>query len=504
MTLAVEGPLINMLVDPQRLSEYSSYELLTEASKGRLGIDQRWLHALVDHPDKSLPGIVQFATEDRSQDRIPLDSDLVSIFQFLRAPEGLPFLMEVIRADPSEVPDEVAEAVVAIGAPAVEPLLALHQEVGAENGEVVAFLLAGLGVKDPRILDLLIQRLDVDWEEGLIQLEIYHDPAAVPALEKLLETGDEEKRLDLRDTLEDLREPHEPSAVSEFNIWEFYGDEAGPEFEVLEEEDILEFLASPVTLHREQGARSLFGEEYSVAIRAKLLQLAKQDPEPEVRACAWEAFFDQTEDLELRKLMLDRLADPETPAVERAGLVLGLARHTDQDAVRAQIIELAEDPATRERAVEAMWRSFDPSFAAEVTRFLDDPEIEVRRHAIWGVGYLQVTDQAGRLTSFFNDEQLRKDALHNYALIAPGPTTRKKVTQLYDQIGELAGGLTEEEAPVVETGLDVRLVREGLKPFYQREEADGEPAAPAVAAKVGRNDPCPCGSGKKYKKCCGK
>ncbi|MDP3097576.1 MAG: SEC-C metal-binding domain-containing protein [Syntrophales bacterium] len=23
-------------------------------------------------------------------------------------------------------------------------------------------------------------------------------------------------------------------------------------------------------------------------------------------------------------------------------------------------------------------------------------------------------------------------------------------------------------------------------------------------AKVGRTDPCPCGSGKKYKKCCGK
>jgi preprotein translocase subunit SecA len=24
-----------------------------------------------------------------------------------------------------------------------------------------------------------------------------------------------------------------------------------------------------------------------------------------------------------------------------------------------------------------------------------------------------------------------------------------------------------------------------------------------VAEKVGRNDPCPCGSGKKYKRCCG-
>ncbi|MBT3637062.1 MAG: hypothetical protein HN531_08995, partial [Opitutae bacterium] len=30
-------------------------------------------------------------------------------------------------------------------------------------------------------------------------------------------------------------------------------------------------------------------------------------------------------------------------------------------------------------------------------------------------------------------------------------------------------------------------------------------ATPVVrdAPKVGRNDPCPCGSGKKYKKCCG-
>lgn len=27
--------------------------------------------------------------------------------------------------------------------------------------------------------------------------------------------------------------------------------------------------------------------------------------------------------------------------------------------------------------------------------------------------------------------------------------------------------------------------------------------APRQVAKVGRNDPCPCGSGQKYKKCCG-
>ncbi|MFN5684903.1 SEC-C metal-binding domain-containing protein, partial [Bradyrhizobium sp.] len=25
----------------------------------------------------------------------------------------------------------------------------------------------------------------------------------------------------------------------------------------------------------------------------------------------------------------------------------------------------------------------------------------------------------------------------------------------------------------------------------------------AAFGKIGRNDPCPCGSGKKYKRCCG-
>lgn len=28
-------------------------------------------------------------------------------------------------------------------------------------------------------------------------------------------------------------------------------------------------------------------------------------------------------------------------------------------------------------------------------------------------------------------------------------------------------------------------------------------AEPVQTVKIGRNEPCPCGSGKKYKKCCG-
>ncbi|WPC73125.1 YchJ family protein [Vibrio porteresiae] len=44
-----------------------------------------------------------------------------------------------------------------------------------------------------------------------------------------------------------------------------------------------------------------------------------------------------------------------------------------------------------------------------------------------------------------------------------------------------------------------RFLREGQLWYY----VDGEFPQTTTHSKVGRNDPCPCGSGKKYKKCCG-
>lgn len=41
----------------------------------------------------------------------------------------------------------------------------------------------------------------------------------------------------------------------------------------------------------------------------------------------------------------------------------------------------------------------------------------------------------------------------------------------------------------------------GTNDSYEKKEM--EKPSPVVGHKVGRNDPCPCGSGKKYKKCCG-
>ena len=48
---------------------------------------------------------------------------------------------------------------------------------------------------------------------------------------------------------------------------------------------------------------------------------------------------------------------------------------------------------------------------------------------------------------------------------------------------------------------DAHLTPERRKELYkERKSADTIVKGP----KIGRNDPCPCGSGKKYKKCCGK
>lgn len=48
------------------------------------------------------------------------------------------------------------------------------------------------------------------------------------------------------------------------------------------------------------------------------------------------------------------------------------------------------------------------------------------------------------------------------------------------------------------------FVKEGGDWKFEDGELVGEAPIKREEPKIGRNDPCPCGSGKKYKKCCGK
>jgi len=57
---------------------------------------------------------------------------------------------------------------------------------------------------------------------------------------------------------------------------------------------------------------------------------------------------------------------------------------------------------------------------------------------------------------------------------------------------------SEEE---LEEALSSQLVA-WHNPTQQDEGGQRNPASGTWARRIGRNDPCPCGSGKKYKKCC--
>ena len=93
------------------------------------------------------------------------------------------------------------------------------------------------------------------------------------------------------------------------------------------------------------------------------------------------------------------------------------------------------------------------------------------------------------------------------------PAADDNVTWTGLQILATQDGLEHDHQGVVEfrakcrvdgnaSGLDEAsdFVKEDGRWFY----VDGHAISPVKSNKIGRNDPCPCGSGKKYKKCCGK
>jgi HEAT repeat protein len=167
------------------------------------------------------------------------------------------------------------------------------------------------------------------------------------------------------------------------------------------------------------------------------------------------------------------------------------------------MLDFYAKPGTRAAALSAMALSGDPRFERYVREALDDPDPEVVASAIFGVAGLDMEADTPRLVPFFEDEDLRADALAAYAMTAACEPTRAGLRRLLKKIDTLARGLSEDEEDEVKDTLNTRAGRDGLEPVF---DDDGEPLldAPALKpAKVGRNDPCPCGSGKKFKKCCG-
>jgi preprotein translocase subunit SecA len=54
-----------------------------------------------------------------------------------------------------------------------------------------------------------------------------------------------------------------------------------------------------------------------------------------------------------------------------------------------------------------------------------------------------------------------------------------------------------------ESDVEPLIERPETPMFFSHGDEEGPAPKKREGKKVGRNDPCPCGSGKKYKKCCG-
>jgi uncharacterized protein YecA (UPF0149 family) len=68
---------------------------------------------------------------------------------------------------------------------------------------------------------------------------------------------------------------------------------------------------------------------------------------------------------------------------------------------------------------------------------------------------------------------------------------------VHDEVSVLGHGGGDKAAPARQA------VRGGEEVMQAAIKAASAPAPRQVVEKVGRNEACPCGSGKKYKKCCG-
>jgi hypothetical protein len=498
-----------LILEAGRYEGVSAYRLLEAAARGYIAVDQRLVHAILDHPEQSLPDLLQFASEDHDSDLMDLDPLLIDLLRALRTPAALPFFMGVIRRSPGDVPDDLVESMVPMGAAAVEPLLGLLSELKEGDAGDVPFVLAALRVRDPRVLEALTQRLENDPQDAALCLEIYGDSAAIPALETALAripAEDPRSRAPIQGVIESLSAPPDANEESAepFDIWHLYPEEAAPDFAVLEDEDRLAMLEKGSAKLRADVALSYQGTDVSDGARARLIQLAKTDSDASVRGAAWESLGEIGDEPELGEAMLRVLRDPQAAIEEKCGAVVGLAEQSDNPAVYQAILSLYQDPRGRAKALKAMARSFDRRFAAYPPKHLEDPDPDVKRQAIWGVGYLNLSSEAPRLVELFDDEQFRTDALFAYALSIPGETSAGRVRALMNKVEEAAGGFREDEEDLIRIALDQRLMLRGKDPVFFPDETDEDEMAPVVApAKPGRNDLCSCGSGKKYKKCHG-
>ncbi len=174
----------------------------------------------------------------------------------------------------------------------------------------------------------------------------------------------------------------------------------------------------------------------------------------------------------------------------------------------AELEDVRDREELKERLAERLWKHYEEKRA----RIGEDV-----------MGHVEKIIMLHTLDTLWKDHLLTMDhlkggiGLRGYGQKNPLNEYKKEGYQLFtemiqrlkaDVTGRLFKVEVQEESAVSE--LEERAERQNitLSRGPEPQAAEGEAAKPQpvrrTSKKVGRNDPCPCGSGKKYKKCCGR
>lgn len=168
-----------------------------------------------------------------------------------------------------------------------------------------------------------------------------------------------------------------------------------------------------------------------------------------------------------------------------------------------------EEIKVNEQILQIRWHGSDNLFHENAKRDIADTyadmgnvekcyqlyEEYLRKDPLWGWGwigyYRQLYDH--------DDERFEQTLDELYRKVKAGVDFRDK-EDLYRELGDEYNTLGNKERADYFYGLE-----DAERSRYRSSYGGWKPKAPEVKPKkIYPNDPCPCGSGKKYKKCCGK
>jgi hypothetical protein len=421
--------------------------LLDDITVPTIGMPVRLMERVLEVDREAAPAVCEVLESRREEG----DHDLlwlVVMLGELGEPAAVPSLVALLGLTGEiELPGAAAEALAKIGEPAV-PFLVETLRQGSPQERIWAYGTLGWIGGEPAYTALL-EALERDRELADViatALAALGRAEAIPAIYGALERSEEWQRIDLNDAIVTLGRGHD--------------DESGIgkdwRLRYRRQPRLGSFMpawpAIPATVH---GNAELRKARKGVPVRP-LEEILSEPPEPE----------------------------PEPETCENCGAPieyptnLPVCPETALSAVIRQI-QLLND--ARERGLEDLFDVWEDVEASIVLLMQDEEEHPEQRER-----WMDERDEAA--IDWQTCEWLVTEGLETVGAAKARLTA--EAARLADRFGDPDGLLSP-----------VRPARAGAIPRTQPSSPSTEPAA--REAHVGRNAPCPCGSGKKYKRCCG-